>query len=132
MLRSAHTSSITSFSLLNICFCCFIVFIGMSMMSLLHVWTFSCNAPLFITSIASDVGRIFYKILLFVILLILMVVLILLRLLEYPLSVNNESLILNCSHLLFSCYESSFFLCALFPESAEGNQFPPATYSRWS
>ena len=34
-----------------------------------------------------------------------------------------ESLIFSCSHLLFSCYESSFFLCALFPKSAEGNHF---------
>ena len=27
------------------------------------------------------------------------------------------------SHLLFSYYESSFFLCVLFPESAESNHF---------
>ena len=38
-------------------------------------------------------------------------------------SLNRESLIFSFSHLLFSYYESSFFLCALFPESAEGNHF---------
>ena len=38
-------------------------------------------------------------------------------------SLNRESLIFSCSHLLFSYYESSFFFCALFPESTEGNHF---------
>ena len=38
-------------------------------------------------------------------------------------SLNCERLIFSFSHLLFSYYESSFFLCALFPESAEGNHF---------
>ena len=32
-------------------------------------------------------------------------------------------------HLHFSYYESSFFLCALFPKSAEGNQLPFGTHS---
>ena len=36
---------------------------------------------------------------------------------------NRESLMFNCSHRLFSYYESSFFLCAFFPESAEGSHF---------
>ena len=36
---------------------------------------------------------------------------------------NHESLIFSCSHLLFSYYDSSFFLCVLFPESAEINYF---------
>ena len=38
-------------------------------------------------------------------------------------SLDGESLIFSCSHLLFSYYESRFFLCALYPESAEGNHF---------
>ena len=38
-------------------------------------------------------------------------------------SLDGESLIFSCSHLLFFYYESSFFLCALFLESAEGNHF---------
>ena len=38
-------------------------------------------------------------------------------------SLNHESLIFSCSHFLFSYYESSFFLCSLFPEFAEGNHF---------
>ena len=35
-------------------------------------------------------------------------------------SLDGESLIFNCSHLLFSSYESSFFF---FPKSAESNHF---------
>ena len=38
-------------------------------------------------------------------------------------SLKGESLIFSCSHILFSYYESSFFLCVLFPESAETNHF---------
>ena len=44
-------------------------------------------------------------------------------------SLNRESLIFSCSHLLMSYYESSFFLCALFLESAESNQHPSGTHS---
>ena len=40
-------------------------------------------------------------------------------------SLDGESLIFNFSHILFSYYESSFFffLCVIFPESAERNHF---------
>ena len=44
-------------------------------------------------------------------------------------SLNHESLIFGCSHLLFSYYEPSFFLCALFPQFVEGNQLPSGTHS---
>ena len=45
-------------------------------------------------------------------------------------SLNRESLIFSCSHLLYSYYESIFFLCALFPESAKSNHFLPAHIPR--
>ena len=38
-------------------------------------------------------------------------------------TLNHEILIFSCSHLIFSYYESSLFLCALFVESIEGNHF---------
>ena len=39
-------------------------------------------------------------------------------------SLDGESLIFSCSHLLFSYSKSSFFfLCMLFPESVESNHF---------
>ena len=38
-------------------------------------------------------------------------------------SLHRESLIFSCSHLLFSYYDSGFFLCALFLEYVEGNHF---------
>ena len=38
-------------------------------------------------------------------------------------SLNCESLIFSFFHFLFYYYESIFFLCALFPESVEGNHF---------
>ena len=38
-------------------------------------------------------------------------------------SLDRESLIFSCFHFLFSYYESSFFVCAHFPESVEGNHF---------
>ena len=44
-------------------------------------------------------------------------------------SVNCGSLIFSCSHLLISCYESSFLLCAFFPEYAKGDQLPSCTHS---
>ena len=52
-------------------------------------------------------------------------------------SLNHESLIFSCSHLLFSYYELSILLCALFPESAESNHFllehiPRMNESSWS
>ena len=45
-------------------------------------------------------------------------------------SLDGESLIFSCSHLLFSYYESSFFLCVLFPESTESNHFLLAHFPR--
>ena len=44
-------------------------------------------------------------------------------LIAWRIFLNRESLIFSCSHIPFSYYESSFFLCALFPESTEGNHF---------
>ena len=38
-------------------------------------------------------------------------------------SLNREIFIFSFSHLLFSYYESSFILCVLFQEFAEGNHF---------
>ena len=42
-------------------------------------------------------------------------------------SLDGESLIFICSHILFSYYESSFFF---FPESAESNHFLLAYFPR--
>ena len=50
-------------------------------------------------------------------------------LIDWGISFNRERLIFSCSHLLFSYYDSSFFLCALFLESVEGNQLPFGTHS---
>ena len=51
-------------------------------------------------------------------------VLLLPLLLVFLIGVNCEVFIFISSHLLFSCYESSFFLCELFLDSDERDQLP--------
>ena len=89
-----------------------------------------CKVPLFITSIASKILSIsFFLILFLVLLLFVMKVLLLLLLLEVLPGVNCESLIVSFSLLLFSFYESIFFLCALLLELDERDYFPSFTDS---
>ena len=103
--------------------CWFIIFDNMSMVSPYPEKTISCKVSLFITSVASDVGRILYELLLFLVL--SLVVMVILLLLVFISSVNNERLSFSFSHLFFSCYESILFLCAFFLESPERDQPPP-------
>ena len=85
---------------------------------------------LIITSVALNVGRISSEFLLsFVMIFLSFVVMVILLLSMISLGVNYESFIFSFSHLLFSYYDSIFFLCPIFLDSTEIDQISSGTIS---
>ena len=119
--------------------CWFIVFNSVSMMSFLVgpfvggafvLGTISGVVSLLITCVTYNTRYISYLFPLYFVLRVLPFVVMMVLLLSMIYSgVNCESFIFSCSHLIFSCYDSSFFLCAFFPKYVESDHLLSGTYS---